>query len=443
MIQSATAPWRVVPSAPLPVEVDFLGDRLTSDGGVVWLEEADRALGLCAGLAAEIPDWRRRRGRHSLVDLIRQRVYQLACGYEDQNDANALRADPLLKLVCGRLPASGPDLASQPTFSRLENAPSATACYRLAVALGEVYLRERERDGVPTHIVLDLDGTDDPTHGEQEGSAYHGYYRQHQYFPLLVFDGTTGHLVTAVLRPGTVHAGHGTVTVLKQIVRRLRARWPDVAIEVRADAGFARPDLYAWCDTEGIAFTIGLIPNPRLQRLAAPIQAEAVRQLPRDGGTTVRVIGEAAYRADSWPTDRRVVIKAEVLPKGSNTRFVVTTRTEPADQVYAWYVDRGETENWIKDLKVACFADRLSCHRFLANQIRLLLSAAAFWLLETVRRWLVRLGVAPTQLDTLRLTLLKIGGRVRQGVDRVRLRLSSSHPGQPLWEALAARSGRS
>jgi hypothetical protein len=442
MSQSATASLAFAPPVPLPVEADFLGERLTSDGGLVWLEEADRALGLSAALAAALPDWRRRPGRHPLLALVRQRVYQLACGYEDQADAAALRADPLLKLVCGRLPAGDPDLASQPTLSRLENAPSATACYRLALALGEVYLRERERDGAPERVVLDLDGTDDPAHGAQEGAAYHGYYRQHQYFPLLVFDGETGQLVTAVLRPGTVHAGHGAVAVLKQVVKRVRARWPGVAVEVRGDSGFARPDVYAFCAAEQVAYTIALVPNPRLERLAAPLLAAAERRQAAGDGAKVRLIGEAAYRAESWPEERRVVIKAELLPKGPNTRFVVTTRAEAADRVYGWYVDRGEAENWIKDLKNACFADRLSCHRFLANQVRLLLSAAAYWLLDTLRRWLVRLGAARTQLDTLRLHLIKLGGFVRQGLDRVRLRLSASHPGEPLWLLLAARPDR-
>ncbi len=170
MCESATAPLRFAAVGPLPLAVDFLGGRLTSDGGLAWLAEADAVLGLTAALAAAIPDWRKRRGRHDLPTLVAQRVYQIACGYEDQDDADRLRTDPLLKHVCGRLPETGDDLASQPTFSRLENAIGARTCYRLAQALGAVYLRERERDGVPTHLVLDLDGTDDPTHGDQEGT---------------------------------------------------------------------------------------------------------------------------------------------------------------------------------------------------------------------------------------------------------------------------------
>jgi hypothetical protein len=443
MDQSATAVLAFAPPVALPLAVDFQGGRLTSDGGWSWVTEADAALGLTAALAAVVPDHRRRRGRHTLLELLRQRIYQIAAGYEDQDDADALRSGPLLKLVCGRLPESDPDLASQPTFSRLENRFSARDCYRLAKALGEVYLCERERDGAPPRIVRDLDSTDDPTHGAQEGSAYHGSFRQHMDHPLLVFDGETGQFITAILRPGTAHAGHGALAILKRLVRHLRARWPHVTIEVRADAGFAKPEIYASCERERIADTIGLGANPRLEQLAAPLLAEALAQQAAANGAKVRLLDETVYQADSWPTARRVIIKAEVLAKGTNTRFVVTTHRDPPEALYAWYTDRGETENGIKDLKLACFADRLSCHRFLANQARLLLHGAAYCLLDTLRRWLVRAGVARMQLDTLRLRLLKTGGRVRQLATHVHLRLASSHPGEPLWHRLAAREGRS
>lgn len=434
--------WGCCRLAALPLEVDFLGGRLTSDGGLPPLAEVDAHLGLCEALAAEVPEWRRRRGRHRVLDLVRQRVYQIACGYEDQDDADALRTDPLLKLVCGQLPDGGADLASQPTFSRLENAVDRAACYRLATALGEVYLRERERGGMPKRIVLDLDGTDDPTHGEQEGTAYHGYYRQHQFFPLLVFDAETDQLVTAVLRPGTTHASHGAVPALKRVAA-LRRHWSGVRIELRADSGFAVPALYEYCEAEGMAYTIGLVPNPRLQARAAPLLAQAEERRAETGVEKVRLLGEAADQAGSWPCERRVVYKAEVLPKGPNTRFVVTTWTEAPAQVYTWYTNRGESENWIKDLKAGCFADRLSCCAFWANQFRLLLHAAAYGRLDTLRRRLAAVGTPRMQLDTLRVRRLKIGGWVRQHRDHVRLRLASSHPSEMLWRLLAAHPDRS
>ena len=405
----------------------------------MWVEQADRALGLCAALAACIPEWRRR-PRHDLASLVRQRIFQISCGYADQNDADTLRSDPLLKAVCGRLPESGADLASQPTFSRLENAVDRHACEALAEALVTVYIQQRQRAGAPVHLVLDLDGTDDPTHGEQEGSAYHGFYRQHMYHPLLIFDGQTDQLICAVLRPGNCHGARFVVLVLRRLLKRLRAAWPAVTIELRADSGFAVPRLYAWCEAQGLTYTIGLIPNRRLNVIAAPLLSQALAESAAQGGTKVRLAGETAYQARTWPRPRRVVYKAEALVKGPNTRFVLTSRTAPPLQVYNWYVDRGQPENYVKDLKNALQADRLSDHRLWANAFRLLLHAAAYWLLDTLRRWLiVRIGeAAHVQLDTLRLRLLKIGARVRELPDRIRLHLASSHPGEPLWHALAA-----
>ncbi|HEX6655781.1 MAG TPA: IS1380 family transposase [Candidatus Limnocylindria bacterium] len=430
-------------TTPCPLVAAFDGGRLTSDGGLPWLGEADDALGVCAAFASAIGEWRRGGVQHSLEALVRQRVFQIACGYADQDDADAPRRDPLLKLVCGRRPAGDPALASQPTFSRLENAVTRQGCYRLAVALVALYLRERGRAGRPARLVLDLDGSADPTHGRQEGAAYHAHYRQHMDHPLLIFDGATGQLITAIVRPGNVHASGGVVSALKRLLPALRERWPGIAIELRADGGFASPRLYTYCEEERLDYTIGLPSNARLARLAAPLLAEAqARQAASaDPATaTVRLAGSAAYRADSWERERRVVYKAEALPEGPNVRFVVTSRADAPLALYDWYVDRGEMEGWIKDLKNACRADRLSCHRFLANQCRLLLHAAAHWLLDTLRRWLAAAGLARTQLDTLRLALLKVGGRVLQHLDHVRLRLASGHPGQPLWAALAARS---
>jgi hypothetical protein len=381
--------------------------------------------------------------RHALVDLVRQRVYQVACGYADQDDADHLRADPALKWAVGRRPESGPDLASQPTLSRLENAVGRRAVEALAAALAELYVRARGQDGAPARVLLDVDGTDDPAHGQQEGIGYHGYYRQWMYFPLLVFDADTGQLVTAVLRPGTVHGSRFVVLVLRRLLRRLRAAWPDAAVEVRADSGCAVPRVYAWCEAHGVGYTLGLIPNPVLERAAAPLLAEALARSAGAGGERVRLVGETSYAAATWPRPRRVVFKAEALAKGPNTRFVVTSRTDdPPQDVYDRYVDRGRAENWIKDWKNALAADRLSDHRFWANAFRVVLHSAAFWLLDTLRRWLTARGAPPMQLDTLRLRVLKIGGRVRELAARARLHLASSHPGQPLWDLLATRPGR-
>ncbi len=441
MSQSVTPTISCFSSVPLPLEARFDGPQLTSDGGLVWLAEADAALGLCTALSAQLPEWRTGPVHHSLETLVRQRIFQIACGYEDQDDADTLRSDPLLKLVCGRLP-SDPDLASQPTLSRFENAVGFKACYRLARVLLDVYLQERERVDRPTHILIDADSTDDPTHGDQEGSAYHGYYQQHMYHPLLLFDGETDHLITAILRPGTAHASRGIVGILKRVVRAIRARWPQVQIEFRGDSGFAIPALYDYLEDQEIGYTIGLATNSRLEALAAPQLAEATRQH-AETGEKVRLLGESQYAAGTWDHERRVIIKTEILTKGPNIRFVVTTRDNAPDVLYRFYIQRGGgPELWIKDLKDACFADRLSDHTFWANQFRLLLHASAYWLLDTIRRWLTHRHVARMQLDTLRLWLLKVGGWVRQHVHGLRLHLASSHPGEPLWRLLADRPHR-
>jgi hypothetical protein len=368
--------------------------------------------------------------------LVRQRVFQIACGYEDQNDSDTLREDPLLKMVCGSLPESGADLASQPTISRLENAADGRSCHRIAQAIFELYLSERAKDGAPKKVLLEFDATDDPTHGDQEGSYYHGYYRQHIYHPLVVFDGESGHLIGALLRRGNTHASNSAVALLKRIVVRLRQRWPEVEIELRADAGFAVPALYDYCEEQGIVYTVGLITNPRLEELACNLLAEAKESYDRKG-EKVRLFSEGPYGAESWEHERRVVYKAEAMEKGENTRFVVSTRTDDPKELYEFYARRGESENWIKDLKLALKADRLSCHRFMANQFRLLLHAAAYWLMDTLRRRLVGAGLKRIELGTLRLRLIKIGGRVRELLTKIRLYLASGHPGQSLWHALS------
>jgi len=286
------------PTTPLALEAAFDGGRLTSDGGLSWLARVDSEMGLCQAISECAPEWRTRGGRHSLSALVKQRVFQIACGYEDQNDSDTLREDPLLKLVCGSLPESGPDLASQPTICRMENSATRRSCHRIAEVLFGLYLAERGKGGAPKKVLLDFDSTDDPTHGEQEGSCYHGYHRQHMYHPLLVFDGESGHLICALLRRGNAHASHSAVAVLKRVVMRLRGEWPEVAIEVRADAGFAAPAVYDYCEAEGVDYTVGLITNPRLRGMAEGLLEEA-QGLHKAQGRKQRLFSEGLYRAGS------------------------------------------------------------------------------------------------------------------------------------------------
>ena len=440
MSDCATNEMRFETQAALTLEATFDGGRLTSDGGLLWLAEVDSEMGLCEAVSECVPEWRTRKGRHSLLSLVRQRVFQIACGYEDQNDSDFLREDPLLKLSCGSLPESGCDLASQPTICRMENAATRRSCRQIAEVLFERYLNERGKDGAPEKVLLDFDATADPVHGEQEDSYYHGYYGQHIYHPLVVFDGESGHLITALLRAGNTHASNSCVALLKRIVSRLRERWPEVEIELRADAGFAVPALYDCCEAEGITYTIALITNPKLQEMAEELLEEA-KESHEKTTHKARLFGEDLYEAGSWEHERRVIYKAEAMEKGTNTRFVVTTRNDEPNALYEFYARRGEAENWIKDLKLHVKADRLSCHRFVANQFRLLLHAAAYWLMDALRRKLIERGSRRMQLDTLRLGLIKIGGRVRELMTKVRLHLASSHPGQSLWYALSGAFG--
>jgi hypothetical protein len=419
----------------------FDGGRVSSDGGAVLLAEADRRLGLTAQLAACLTDPRQPgKVRQSLPDLLRQRIYQIALGYEDCNDANTLASDPLLKACLGRFPESAHDLASQPTLSRFENAWDRKALYRLARVFVERFV-EAHPDP-PEQIVLDLDATDDPTHGQQELTFFHGYYDTYCYLPLLAFaqaDDGPQELVAAVLRPGNVHAGRGTVTILKRLVAAFEEGWPDARTILRGDSGLALPAVYDWCEDNGVTYAISLPTNSRLEALAEAFLQAARDEVARTG-EKARHFHEFRYAADSWRQERRVILKAEVTPQGDNPRFVVTNdATQTPAELYHFYTQRGDVENRIKELKLDLKADRTSCHRFLANQFRLLLHAAAFVLLSALREGLRGTELAAAQAGTIRLRLLKVGVRVRETARRVWLHLSSAYPLQPLWFLLLSR----
>jgi hypothetical protein len=397
----------------------------------------DLRLRLIDRLVDALPDRRSARHvEHSLADLLRQRVFQIALGYEDCNDASTLRHDPMLKACCGRDPEKGADLASQPTLSRWENAADRKTCYRFAEALLDSYISRKGK--CPRRLVLDLDLTDDPTHGQQEFAFFHAYYGGYVYLPLLIFD-ENGDIVTAVLLPGKPGERKVFRSVLERIVERLRGRWPKVEILVRADSGFAGPPMYQACQTHGLHFIFGIRANPRLQRLAARLQERACRKFLRTG-EKARLFTSVRYRArQGWPRSYRVIIKAEHNAIGPNLRFLVTDLPGRAGEVYDRYAERGESsENSIKDLKNALRADRLSCRRFLANQFRLLLHAAAYALMFALRRLAHGTELAEAQMDTLRLRLLKIGAQVRGSARRIWFHLSSAHPWQTVWAKIAA-----
>ena len=424
-----------LPRKPVVVTAD--GGAITSEAGVLLLRELDAGLGLSAALACCLPEPREPgKVRHSRLALLRQRIYQIALGYEDANDADALRVDPALKLALGKAPSEA-DLASQPTLSRLENRVGWRECWRMSEALVESYL-QRHREQPPTRLVLDVDATDDPTHGQQELSFYHGFYRKHCYLPLLVFaqaeERGEQELLAAVLRPGNAHAGRRAMGVVKRLVTRLRRAFPACRIELRADSGLALPEVYDGCDALALSYVISLPKNARLQEAATPWREEAAARQAETGGK-VQVFGEFAHAAHTWPQARRVICKAEVMPQGENPRFVVTSRLDlEPEALYRFYCQRGDPENRIKELKEGLRADRLSCHRFWSNQFRLLLHAAAYLLFQHLRARLAGTELARAQVSTLRLRLLKVGARVRESVRRVWLQLPQAYAGLPLWE---------
>lgn len=421
------------------VRAIFDAEPISSDGGALLLRQVDRRLGLLDSLAAALPDPRDPRYvEHTLVELLRQRIYGIALGYEDCNDATTLRRDPVLKTCCGRDPFSGDDLASQPTLSRLENEAGPKSCYLLArVILESYFVRHSKR---PKRLILDLDTTADPTHGQQEFSAFHAFYDEHIYLPLLIYD-QDGDLVAAVLQPGKPQGVGGVVAILRRIVERVRAQWPGVPILIRGDSGFASPDMYVACKELEVDFLLGLGPNSRLKKIAAPLQEKAKRRFLRTN-QKARLFTSTRYRARRrWPRSYRVLIKAEHQSIGANVRFVVTTLQGRAQELYdECYVDRAEAcENSIKDLKNVLKADRLSCHRFWANQFRLLLHAAAYVLMYELRRAARGTELEEVQMDTLRLRLLKIGVQVASTARQIWFHLSSSHPWQAVWSLIAWR----
>lgn len=407
--------------------------QVSSDGGALALRRIDERLHVTESLAAVLCDGRETsRLRHTRQEQVRQRVYQIALGYEDCNDADTLRDDLLWQVVCGDRGVH--PLSSQPTLSRFENGVSGRALRLMWSRLERQYVEELAIDA--PLVVLDIDSTDDPTHGEQQLAFFHGFYDQHMFHPLLVFDGESGQLVSATLRPGRAHASWGAGGLLRRLVRQIRARCPDAAIVVRADSAFAMPWLLETLDAlnaelSGVHYVLGLARNPRLLQLAAPAMARAAAAH-SSTGQHVREFAWLDYAASSWPHPRRVVLKAEHGERGDNPRFVVTNVdwVSPRSIYDGAYCPRGQAENYIKDLKNALRADRLSCHKFLANAFRLLLHSVAYRLMHALRVEVAKIdrSLGRAQMDTLRLRLLKVAAVVRISVRRVVIRLPYAFP---------------
>jgi Transposase DDE domain group 1 len=440
------------PVAGHTIRADFEGGALSSDFGVLLLRGIDRQIGLTARLAAAIHDTRHPSYiDHPLRDLLAQRIYQIASGYADGNDANSLRRDPLFKLGVERPPlAPEQDLARASTFSRLEHSVDRKDLYRLTQALVAHFVASYPEP--PTAIVLDLDHTDDPTHGQQELAFYNHYYQSYCYLPLLIFEGLSGALVTACLRPGTRPTGAENAMILVRLLAALRRHWPRTHILVRGDSHFATPEVI-----EGLAhrhlidFVFGLAGNTVLLRHAAPVMQEARRLHPQRSAlaqahharppVSSRLDAEFAYAAASWAQPWRVILKAEVMAAGDNPRLVVTSLAAPTPQcVYEdIYCARGNCENHIKAVKCDLHSDRTSATTFLANTMRLLLAWAAYVLHHALRtQTLHQTALAQAQPSTVILTLFKVATQVKQYKDRILLHLPSSCPVKALLHRVTA-----
>jgi hypothetical protein len=419
------------------VTASFVDTPLSSDIGAVLVGRVDRKHRITERLAAALSDRREpAKVQHSALDLLRQRAYQIACGYEDASDANTLRHDAGFQLALNRAPGAEAVLASQPTLSRFEQRRNAELL-TFSNALLDLWierLRSRARRSKRrVRIVLDLDSTDFVTYGNQQFALFHGHYGNYIYYPLLAFD-QDGWPVAAMLRPGRTRAG-GVVPLLLRIYQRLVEAGIRFDMTVRADAGFSFPELYLMCETLGIRYVIGLITHPGLVKELEPTMQRA-REVATADGTTRIVTDFMKKWGRKTPYPRRIVAKAEITSLGENPRFMITNMAESAETVYVFYTGRGHCENHIKELKNAMLGDRMSCHVFGANQFRLLEHVTAYILMYLLREQLTGTALANVQMDTLRLRLLKVAAFVRVTARRIWLELSASHPSASLWPRL-------
>lgn len=419
------------------VQADFDGGRLTSDAGTLLLREVNRQTGLVDALADCISDPRDpAKVTHDLRTLLAQRVFGIAAGYEDLNDHHTLRNDPVFQLLAEQSPTLENALASPATLCRFENRINRQALVRMASILVDRFIASHRRP--PKELVLDFDATDDAVHGQQEKRFFHGYYDHYCFLPLYVFCGS--HLLCAYLRPSSIDAAKHARAILRLITERLREAWPNVRLIFRGDSGFCRWKLLRWCERHNVDYVVGLARNAVLERLAEPHMTRAAERFERTGRKQ-RSFYAVRYAAKTWDRRRRVIVKAEYLPQGPNCRFVVTSLNVKPSRVYdKWYTPRGDMENRIKEQQLGLFADRTSCHKFVANQLRLLLASAAYVLIDELRRTgLVGTELACAQVDSVRLKLFKVAARVQMSVRRVIFHLSSSYPYQSLFARLAVR----
>lgn len=409
------------------IEANFDGGEVTSDGGLLLLRTLERRLGLIDAVSRALADPRDpERVKHRLADMLRQRVFGLVQGYEDLNDHATLRNDVLMQTACERDTA----LASAPTLCRLENRASRAAAWAIHEVMLNKFIASFRRP--PEELVLDFDATDDPLYGKQEGRFFHGYHDSYCYLPLYVFCGEQ--LLVSYLRPSRIDESKHAGAVLKLLVKRLRRAWPAVKIVLRADSGFCRRRILAWCERNGVSYLVGLAKNSRLNAMTEAQRERLARQF-EQSQVKQREFAELRYGARTWKRARRVIARLEHMEKGDNPRYVVTNLEGDGRSVYEeLYCARGEMENRIKEAQLGLFADRTSCQRFVANQFRLLLASLAYILTERLRTLaLAGTEFARLQASTLRAKLLKIGAVIVRNTRRVRVMLSSAFPHKAIF----------
>ena len=415
------------------VQVNFNGGEITSDAGVMLLHRADKIINLTQRIASTVNDPRdKKKIKHSIQAILRQRVYGIALGYEDLNDHSTLRKDTAIQTAVGK----DDDLASSSTLCRFENFADRQACWDMSKALVEIFIESFKKP--PKKIVLDFDATDDPVHGNQLGRFYHGYYNHYCFLPLYVFCGK--HLLAAYLRPSNIDPASGAWAILRLLSDRLRQVWPDVKIIFRADSGFCRHLMMDWCDKNGIEYIIGIARNPRLEAMSEHLMETAISRY-ENSGQKQRVFGDLKYSAATWKTQRRVIAKAEFSAKGKNPRFIVTSLSGDGQVLYEkHYCARGEAENRIKAQQLDLFADRTSCMNWVPNQVRLLLSGLAYTLIEAIRRLALKnTSLWTASCGSIRLKLFKIGAVILKNTRRIQMLLSSAYPYQRMFYGICRR----
>tara|TARA_B100000315_G_scaffold206298_1_gene200598 strand:- start:164 stop:1504 length:1341 start_codon:yes stop_codon:yes gene_type:complete len=418
----------------------FDGGRLSSDGGVLLLREIENGLGLADLLSSHIKDERDPASTtHTQADMIRTRLFAIACGYEDCDDLDVLRFDPAFKLACGRLSETGDDLMSQPTLSRLENAPSWRELGRMGLSMIDLFCASFKR--IPERIVLDIDDTPDAAHGDQQLTLFNAHYDEYCFQPIHIFEAATGKPVLSLLRPGKRPSGKEAARIIKHVIRRIRRNWPRVEITLRGDGHYGTPEVMELLENQGCGYIFGLPGNARLQETGHPWCEDVAVRRALSGKEKLRRFFQTGYQAGSWPRERRVVARVEATSKGCDIRFVVTNLPGRAKVLYEKiYCARGRMENMIKDHKLHTKSDRTSCHRWEANQFRLFLHSGAYWLLLRLRRAAPRKSLwRRATFETLRRTFLKIAVRIEELKSRIKIALPSAYPYQP---ALIATAGR-